>query len=130
MSRDRPDVVEIIKTVDEFMAQIVDRLDSQGRYDALCARYLLGIAERELKQGDRMDAVELQRIESFLGEAGSLNELTCKLAASIRAGDFDTRWDEVSGLVLDHVIHKVAVSRPEQLDDSHPVALTKIAGSQ
>ena len=122
MSRDRPDVVEIIKTVEEFVAQIFDQLDSQGRYEALCARYLLTIAERELTLGERMDKVELRRMETFLGATGSLNELTEKLASSIRAGACDARWDEVSALVLDHVINKVAVSRPEHLDPSHLAA--------
>lgn len=122
MSRDRPDVAEIIRTVDEFVAQIVEHLDPQGRYDALCARYLLGIVERELQHGVRMDSIELQRIETFLGETGTLHELTEKLASSIRAGVYDSRWDEVSDLVLGQIIHKVAVSRPEQLDNDHRAA--------
>jgi Domain of unknown function (DUF6285) len=126
MSRDRPDVVEIIKTVDEFIAQLVDRLDGRERYDALCARYLLGIAERELTGGAGIDRTERRRLETFLGEAGSVDELYASLAASIRAGGCDSRWEEVFELVLGHVINKVAVSRGDQLDSEHRAVAARV----
>jgi hypothetical protein len=116
MSRDEPDVVEIIRTVDEFVAGLMERLEGGERYDALCARYLLKVAERELDAGAQMDRVEQRRLEVFLGEHGALEEMTGKLARSIRAGAFDSRWDEVFEVVLGHVINKVAVSRPAQLE--------------
>lgn len=130
MGRDKPDVVEIIKTVDEFVAQLLDGLAGRERYDALCARYLLGVAERELGAGARMDRAEQRRLEAFLGEAGPLDELTAKLAARIRAGACDARWDEVFDLVFGHVINKVAVSRPEHLDDKQRAAVARIAGAE
>jgi len=122
MSRDGPDILEIIRTVDEFVARLSERLEGGERYDALCARYLLSVAERELGAGAQMDRVEQQRLEAFLGEQGTMNELYGKLAALIRAGAADSRWDEVFELVMGHVTNKVAVSRPAQLEGDHSAA--------
>ena len=128
MSRDGPDVVEIVRTVDEFVAGLMERLEGGERYDALCARYLLKVAERELDAGAQIDRVEQRRLEAFLGEHGALEEMYGKLATSIRAGAFDSRWDEVFEVVLGHVINKVAVSRPAQLEGEHAVNATGTDG--
>ena len=119
MSRDAPDVDEILRTVDEFVANIADRLDERGRYDALCARYLLDVGRRELRHGAEIDASELPALEALIGESGTLEELYEKLASSIRAGTYDARWPEVFELVFAHVINKVAISRPDKLELQH-----------
>jgi hypothetical protein len=123
MSRDGPDVDEILRTVDEFIASIVDRLDERGRYEALCARYLLDVGRRELRHGVQINDTEMRALQGLTGESGSLEELYGKLALSIRAGRYDERWPEAFELVFEHVINKVAVSRPDKLEDQHSGAV-------
>ena len=119
MSRDWPTVDEMIGTVDEFLAVITDRLDERDRYDALCARYLLDVARRELVLGRELDTQELQALQSFMAESGSLTELQKKLADSIRRGRYDGQWQQVFDLVLEHVVNNVSVSRPDQVEPIH-----------
>ncbi len=119
MSRDGPDVDEILRTVDEFIANIVGRLDERGRYEALCARYLLDVGRRELRHGEQINDTEMRALQALTGESGTLEELYEKMALSIRAGRYDERWPEVFELVFEHVINKVAVSRPDKLEDQH-----------
>jgi len=119
MSRDWPNVDEIFSTVDEFLANITGGLDERGRYDALCARYLLDVGRRELGRGAELDAQELQALEAFTGESGTLDQLYETLAQSIRTGAYDTQWQEVSDLIFDHVVNNVGVSRPDQLEARH-----------
>ena len=125
MSRNWPAVDEIMTTVDEFLGAIVNRLDGRDRYDALCARYLLDVARRELSGGAEIDARELNMLEAFLEESGSLKELQTRLGQSIRAGAYDEKWQQVFDLVLTHVINNVMVSRPDKLESQH----RSIAGS-
>ena len=119
MSRDEPDVEEILRTVDEFIASIVGHLDERERYAALCARYLLDVGRRELRYGAHIDDMEIRGLQALTGEAGTLEELYEKLALSIRAGKYDERWPEAFELIFEHVINKVAVSRPDKLEDQH-----------
>ncbi len=115
MSRNAPDADEIIRTVDEFVARIADRTDGNERYDALCARYLLAVLQRELAGGAQIDRTEHKRLEVFLGETGATDDLVRKLAVAIRSGACDARWEEVSALVFAHVVDNVSMSRPDQL---------------
>lgn len=119
MSRNWPNVDEMLGTVDEFLATITDRLDERERYDALCARYLLDVARRERADGAEFDAEELLALETFMGTSGTLDELYKKLTQAIRAGTYDAQWQPVFALVFKHVINNVAVSRPDHLESHH-----------
>ncbi|HCU89834.1 MAG TPA: hypothetical protein DGR97_07820 [Gammaproteobacteria bacterium] len=119
MSRDWPAVDEIIRTVEEFLGAIANQLDGRDRYDALCARYLLNVARRELSEGAEIDERELNMLEAFLEESGSLKELQGKLGQSIRAGTYDEKWQQVFDLVMTHVTNNVMVSRPDKLESEH-----------
>ena len=119
MIQDRPDLPEILRAVREFITSVLDALDDQARYHALCANHLLGIAERELALGPDLEAAALARRRAFLGVEGSPEALTARLCAAIRDGDCDTRWDETVALVLDEVIAKVKVTKPDHLEPMH-----------
>jgi hypothetical protein len=119
MSQDRPDIADILATVQDFVERITARLEGEDRYHAQVASYLLGIGKRELLRGSTFDALERKRLTEFLGRQGSLAVLTRDLCTSIRAGRFDERWDETLALVLQEVVDKVNVVRPDHLASEH-----------
>jgi hypothetical protein len=119
MLQDQPDIPEILRSVREFITEISDGLDDQQRYHALCANYLLTIVEREVALGRGMDEAAEARLQAFLGATVPLPELSARLCAAIRSGECDTRWDETVALVMDQVIAKVRVTKPDHLDPMH-----------
>lgn len=112
MQRDQPDVSEILRTVKEFVDDITEQLGGQERYHAMCASYLLAVAGRELALGPTLDANERSAAGAFPDEAA-------ELSARLRSGELDAQWDAAFALVLDHVIHKVRISKPEHLHPLH-----------
>jgi hypothetical protein len=112
MHRDAPELPEILRTVREFIEEITGRLNGQDRYHAMCANYLLAVAERELAQGPAVDAAEQAAFAHLPGNKAAL-------AAQIRSGEFDAQWDELFPLMLNHVINKVRISKPEHLHPMH-----------
>lgn len=119
MLQDQPDVPEILRTVREFVTSVLDKLDDQERYHALCANYLLNIVEREFALGREIDDAAAAQLRAFLGVEAPLPELSTRLCAAIRGGECDARWDEAVALVLDQVVAKVKVTKPEYLDPRH-----------
>ena len=67
---------------------------------------VLGMVERQLRLGPAQAAAHADR----LGALGVPDEAA--LAAAIRAGDFDDRWDEVVASVHETVRDKLAVANP------------------
>ena len=112
MNRDQPGVEEILVTVREFIDEITDRLDGIDRYHAMCSSYLLGVAQRELMHGGAADAADALALAGLPQEAG-------ELAARLRQGEFDAQWDALLPRMLEHVINKVRISKPEHLDPLH-----------
>ena len=112
MHRDAPDLPEILRTVREFVDEITDRLSGLDRYHALCASYLLSVAERELGEGAAVDLAEQAAFSPWSGDPAAL-------AARIRSGELDADWDRLFPLLLDHVVNKVRISKPEHLHPMH-----------
>jgi hypothetical protein len=119
MGQDQPDIPEIIKTVKEFIDDMLDKVDKAERYNALCASHLLGVAQRELELGTQQCEEQRRRLANFTGEHGSLDTLIEMLCKGIRAGRYDDRWNEAFDLILQDLIDRVKVSRPDYLDDVH-----------
>jgi hypothetical protein len=77
---------------------------------------LLGILQRELDMGPAADERETARLLELLGEQpGDLHALNEKLAAEIRAGDWDAADKRVA--LVDHlkatVKDKLAIANPK-----------------
>lgn len=124
MSQDNPPLPELLRTVREFIDEVTDKLKDQDRYHAMCASYLLAVAERELALGGEMDRVETAALISFTGQQQPLADSYAALAAAIRAGDCDARWEDTLSLLLRHVVNKVLVSRPAHLHPMHRTDLS------
>lgn len=112
MHRDAPDLPEILRTVREFVDEITDRLGGLDRYHALCATYLLSVAERELAEGAAVDQAEQAAFSRWSGDPAAL-------ATRIRSGALDDEWEQLFPLLLDHVVNKVRISKPEHLHPMH-----------
>ncbi len=119
MSQDRPSAVELLASVREFLDALAARLEAESRFQVQVSSHLIGIVERELGLGERFDEEERARYAAFLGEDGSLRELTRALCRQIREGRHDARWDELMKLVLAETVAKVAIVRPTHLDARH-----------
>jgi hypothetical protein len=115
MPHDNPDLDEMLRTVGEFIDEIAPRLDGLDRYHALCARYLVDISRRELGEWRRAPGPDERRLEALLDGPTPPAELAAALCARIRAGDFDTRMDELLDILIAHVTAKVQVSKPSYL---------------
>jgi hypothetical protein len=123
MSQDRPVIDDILATVERFLEDCRGKLEGETRYHAQVAAYLLGICRRELRLAPQLDAAERARLTAFLGVDAASPELDEQLAAAIREGRLDGRWDELLDLVLAATVSKVAIVRPAHLAPEHRAAL-------
>ena len=112
MNRDQPGMEEILVTVREFIDEITDRLEGIDRYHAMCASYLLSVAQREVTQGAVVDAGDAAALDGLPQDAG-------EFAARLRQGEFDAQWEALLPRMLEHVINKVRISKPEHLHPMH-----------
>lgn len=112
MNRDQPGIAEILLTVQEFIDEITDQLQGQDRYHALCASYLLAVAQREVALGPIVDAEEAAALSDLPDDAALF-------AQRLRSGELDDQWEALAPRVLQHVINKVRISRPDHLDPMH-----------
>ncbi|HMM75285.1 MAG TPA: DUF6285 domain-containing protein [Gammaproteobacteria bacterium] len=119
MSQDLPTLPDLLHTVREFVDEIAPQLDGRDRYHALCASYLLGIVQRELALGPRIDAEERSMLAHFIGMDSDLEHGYATLARAIRSGSLDERWDSLMTLLLRHVVNKVRVTKPDHLHPMH-----------
>jgi len=119
MSQDRPDIADLLATVQEFIDRITPKLEGEDRYHAQVSAYLLAICGRETRLGAPIAAAEQPRLAAFLGHDGAWPDLVRELSRDIRAGGCDGRWDAALDLVLFQVIDKVSVVRPDHLAQEH-----------
>lgn len=121
MAHDGPELIEILRTVREFVDDITPRLDGLDRYHALCARFLLEVAGRELATWAPRETGGDARLRALVGAPPErpMGEVLAELCAAIRAGRFDDDLDTLRETLMDHVIEKVRVSKPEALAPEH-----------
>ena len=88
---DAPSAVELVEAVREFLeGDVTEATEGRVRFHARVAARALAIVERELASADQMAADHAARLAA-LGFASD-----AELAAAIRSGACDDRWDEVA----------------------------------
>ncbi len=108
---DRPDAIELVETVREFLRnEVVDAVDGQLAFHLRVAVNALGIVDRELRLGPENAVDHLAR----LADLGCADD--ADLAARIRAGELDDRYPEVASAVRELVWDKIAVMNPKYVD--------------
>lgn len=104
---DAPSAVELVEAVREFLeGDVADATEGRVRFHARVAARALSIVERELVAADLMAAEHARRLAA-LGFGSD-----AELAAAIRSGACDDRWDEVAAAVRATVADKLAVANP------------------
>jgi hypothetical protein len=104
---DRPTPRELVQAVREYLQQeVVPGTEGRLSFFGRVAANVLGQIERELELGPELSAKHAARLEG-LGVADD-----AVLAAAIRAGDFDTRYDELAAALRDAVADKLAIANP------------------
>jgi Domain of unknown function (DUF6285) len=104
---DAPSAAELLEAVREFLeGDVADATEGRVRFHARVAARALAIVERELASADRMAVEHAERLAG-LGFASD-----AELAAAIRSGACDDRWDEVVAVVRATVADKLAIANP------------------
>jgi aminoglycoside phosphotransferase (APT) family kinase protein len=102
-----PTAEQLVEAVREFLeGDVMAATEGRVRFHARVAARALAIVERELTAGDRPAAAHAARLAA-LGVADD-----AALAAAIRAGAVDDRWDDVVAVVRGAVADKLAVANP------------------
>lgn len=129
--QDRPEAHELAAAVAEFLgAQVRPAVPDELRFPVLVAANTCAILAREAESAVTAPTDEIRRLSILLDDAGGVGgaeagekgegstpgrrawELRSRLAARIRAGELDDRWDEIVGALRDSVRAKLAVAHP------------------
>ena len=125
MTQDGPDAAELLDAVAEFLfADVREWAPREKRFQVLVAANVCAVVARELRAGEeplREDwalfrellgesAAELPSDEELADEVGRARE---ELARRIRAGELDSRLDELTDRLREHVRRKLEVARPD-----------------
>ena len=105
---DAPTAAQLVEAVREFLeGDVMEVTEGRVRFHARVAARVLAMVERELALGAEQAAAHAERLAA-LGVADD-----AELAAAIRRGDLDDRYDEVKAAVLASVRDKLAVANPD-----------------
>lgn len=108
---DPPPVAELVTAVREFLErEAMPALEGRLAFHARIAANALGIVERELALGPDHERAHRARLER-LGFSSDAD-----LAAAVRSGALDARYEEVASAVREAVRDKLLVANPSYLD--------------
>ncbi len=109
---DVPSAIELLDAVREFLErEVMTSPDGRVAFHARVAANVLSMVARELALGPQHAAAEERRLAS-LGLSSQ-----AELAAAIRSGALDDRWDEVWAVVRATVADKLSVTNPRYIED-------------
>ena len=103
-----PTAAELVEAVREFLERdVMAATEGRVQFHTRVAVNVLAMVERELRLGPEQRAAAGERLDAlgFTDEAG--------LAAAIRSGSLDDRWDEVKASVWASVRDRLAVANPD-----------------
>ena len=130
--QDRPDAAELAGALAGFLMEDVRPVVPDDlRFDVLVAANACAILAREIAAGDTSMVEEAEGLLGLMDRArdrslpanrDELQALRAQVAAAIRAGDLDDRWDKAVAVLRRTVAAKLAVAHPgydEFVDDGH-----------
>ena len=111
---DKPSILELVEAVRDFLEdKAMPQLKGQAAFHARVSANALGIVHRELSQGPRQDAAELEGLRGLLDMDGTLEELNRELCFRIRKGKMELH----KGGLMDHLwqttLDKVSIDQPK-----------------
>jgi hypothetical protein len=112
--QDRPDAHELAAAVAQFLIeQVRPAVPRELRFQVLIAANACAILSREEAAGDQPAEDELARLRQLVGpETADAPTGRRRLAAAIRAGEFDDRWDEAVEALRQSVRAKLEIAHP------------------
>jgi hypothetical protein len=130
--QDRPDAAELAGALAGFLMEDVrPAVPDDLRFGVLVAANACAILAREIAAGDTPVVEEAEGLLGLMDRASDcplptdrdeLQALRAQVAAAIRAGDLDDRWDDAVAVLRRTVAAKLAVAHPgydEFVDDGH-----------
>jgi hypothetical protein len=116
MTQDRPNAVELVAAVREFLERdVMAATEGRVQFHTRVAVNVLNTVERELQLGPALETAERARATALLGHDGDADALERELAAAIRNGAVDDRMDEVRTHVRATVREKLLIANPSYL---------------
>ncbi|RKH14555.1 hypothetical protein D7V97_02705 [Corallococcus sp. CA053C] len=120
--RECPDGAALLAIAREVLRkELLPLLPGDKAYAALMVANAMGIAERQLRQGEGPQQKEQQALAALLQREGTLAELNREFAARIRQGDFDEDA-EARRLLWESTVQRVRESAPKALAAYSPSA--------
>lgn len=107
---DAPTAEQLVEAVREFLEQdVLGATEGRVQFHTRVAINALRTVERELASGDGPSVAHARRLAALGFDDDAA------LAAAIRAGDLDERYDEVKAAVWETVQDKLRVANPKYL---------------
>ena len=108
---DRPTSAELVEAVREFLERdVMAATEGRVQFHTRVAVNVLGMVQREIELGPAQAAAHRERLDAL----GLADE--AELAAAIRRGDVDDRYEEIKSAVRATVDDKLRVANPKYLD--------------
>ena len=107
----RPTSEELVEAVREFLeGEVMPATEGRIQFHTRVAVNVLGMVQREIEMGPAQVAAHAARLDALGFESDAA------LAAAIRNGEVDDRYDEIKSAVYESVVDKLKVANPKYLD--------------
>lgn len=114
--RDRPGGAELLAEARRLLREeLLPSLEGRRRFEGLMIANALGMAERELRAGERPLLAEKAALGDLLGRDGDLATLNAAFAAALRDGRLAADPKAYRAL-LEEVRNRLAESNPKALE--------------
>ena len=111
--QDRPSAADLLVAVKNFIkADAAPTLSGHAAFHARVAANVLDILTREARLGPGFQKAEMARLESLLGETGTLDALNRKLCDKISAGEMDLSSPALKEHLIKATMGKLAIDQP------------------
>ena len=111
--RDKPSAEKLLAAALAFLNETaMPQLSGHAAFHARVTANVLDILARELELAPGFNRAETARLESLLGESGSLEALNRKLCDKIATGEMDLSNDRLKTHLIKTTMGKLAIDQP------------------
>lgn len=111
--QDRPSAKDLLSAVQRFINETAaPQLSGHAAFHARVAGNVLDILAREMALAPGFQKSEKARLESLLGESGSLTDLNRLLCDKIAAGEMDLATPQLKEHLIKTTMGKLAIDQP------------------